>query len=134
MNGYLFIAAFSMLVGGIFSIATSSIAINCYNKNEKTKEETPSNFNFLIFNLVCAILLVLIGCISIYFAFKPSKKVVEMGGRFGLDPFVRSQSDIRSGLESDVRNQIIKEMKKNEMIQDLMKKGYNQEQILALTG
>jgi hypothetical protein len=82
MNGYLFIAAFSMLLGGIFSIATSSIAIECYNKNETIKKEKENNFNFLISNLVCAILLVIVGCLSIYFAFKPTAGVVKYGQQF----------------------------------------------------
>ena len=91
MNWYLFITAFAMFLGGLFSIATSSIAIECYNKNEQTKKEKESNFSFLISNLVCAIILVIIACTSIYFAFKPSDTVVSAGQKAGLDQFVLSK-------------------------------------------
>lgn len=76
MNWYLFIAAFSMFVGGILSIASSSIGTQCYNENPQIKEEKPDNFNFLVSNLVSAILLVILGCLSMYFAFKASSRVV----------------------------------------------------------
>jgi hypothetical protein len=57
-------------------------AIECYNKNESIKKEKENNFNFLISNLVCAILLVIVGCLSIYFAFKPTAGVVKYGQQF----------------------------------------------------
>lgn len=94
MNGYLFIAAFSMLLGGIFSIATSSIAVECYNKNESLKKEKQTNFNFVVSNLVCAIILIIVGCISIYFAFSPTEKIVSAGEKLGLSQIVLSPSSL----------------------------------------
>ena len=76
MNWYLFIAAFSMFVGGIMSIASSSIGTQCYNENPKIKEEKASNFKFLVTNLVSAIIIVILGCISMYLAFKASSRAV----------------------------------------------------------
>ncbi len=48
-----------LLVVGIFSIASSSIGINCYNKCEQVKSASKNNFNFLVINLVLSILLTL---------------------------------------------------------------------------
>jgi hypothetical protein len=66
-----FIIAISMLLGGIFSIATSSIATECYNydgKSAELKDKKQSNFNFIIVNLVSAILVVLSAFAGIYFS------------------------------------------------------------------
>lgn len=46
----------SLLVIGIFTIATSSIAIECYNKHKDFKTEKKHNFNFIIATLVMGIL------------------------------------------------------------------------------
>lgn len=72
MNTQMLLTAISLLLVGIFSIATSSIAIECYNKEEhKTfKTEKTDNFNFVIVNLVSAIVMVLVSFASIYFAFQ----------------------------------------------------------------
>lgn len=58
MNQLLAFGVF-LLVVGIVSIASSSIGINCYNKSGDLKEKNKSNFNFLVLNLVLAILLTL---------------------------------------------------------------------------
>lgn len=56
------IAACVLLVGGAFGIAASSIGIECGNYNErKYKNDRQTNFNFLVANLVCTILMVLCG-------------------------------------------------------------------------
>lgn len=60
-----------ILIGGIFSIATSSLATSCYNNDGKgtdMKAAAPNSFNFIIVNLVCAILVVLSGSAGMYFA------------------------------------------------------------------
>lgn len=68
MNSQMFLTAISLLLVGIFSIATSSIAIECYNKNETMKNEKKDNYNFIIVNLTFAILMVLVSFASAYFA------------------------------------------------------------------
>lgn len=66
MNAKLMIAASVMFLGGVFSVATSSIAIECYNKNEQTKKEKRTNFDFLVFNLISAIIVIIVASICIY--------------------------------------------------------------------
>jgi hypothetical protein len=66
----LMIAIF-MLIGGVFSIATSAIATQCYNSDGKgtdLKSASPNTFNFIIVNMVSAILVVLSAVAGIYFA------------------------------------------------------------------
>lgn len=58
MNQLLAFGVF-LLVVGIVSIASSSIGIKCYNNCSSEKENNKSNFNFLVLNLVLAILLTL---------------------------------------------------------------------------
>jgi hypothetical protein len=63
--------ALAMIIGGIFSIATSSIATECYNSDMKgvdLRDQKRNNFNFIIINLVSAILVVLSGSAGVYFA------------------------------------------------------------------
>ena len=66
------IIAIAMLIGGVFSIATSSIATECFNydagKGTDFKAANPSSFNFMIVNLVSAIVVVLSALAGIYFA------------------------------------------------------------------
>ena len=71
MEMKMMITAIALLIGGIFSIATSSIGIQCYNSDKKgadQKSESPSNFNFLVVNLVSAIVMTLIAMASMYIA------------------------------------------------------------------
>jgi hypothetical protein len=56
----------SMIVVGIFTIATSSIAIECYNKNTELKKTKKQNFNFAIATLVMGILAVLSAFVIIF--------------------------------------------------------------------
>jgi hypothetical protein len=63
--------ALARIIGGIFSIATSSIATECYNSDMKgvdLRDQKRNNFNFIIINLVSAILVVLSGSAGVYFA------------------------------------------------------------------
>lgn len=55
-----------LLIIGIFSTATSSIAIQCSNSNPEFKVEHPSNFNFIVVNLVSAVSGILIAIIGIF--------------------------------------------------------------------
>ena len=62
------ITAIAIVVAAIFGIATSSIATECFNKNESYKTEKQSNFNFVVVNLVCNIVMLLLGFGCIYMA------------------------------------------------------------------
>lgn len=69
MNTRMLSTAVAIVFAAIFGIATTSIAIECYNsQNAKIKEEKPSNFNFVVFNLVCNILMLILGFVCIYMA------------------------------------------------------------------
>lgn len=74
MNSQMFLTAISLLLVGIFSIATSSIAIECYDYKEHAtkaiKDAKKDNYTFVIVNLVFAILMVLVSFASAYFAFQ----------------------------------------------------------------
>lgn len=63
MNNQLLTVAIIMILAGIVSIATSSIGIQAYNTctSPNLKDEKPSNFNYLVLNLILAILLTLGG-------------------------------------------------------------------------
>ncbi len=56
-----FFVGLSLLVVGIFTIATSAIAIECYKKHNDFKEGKKHNFNFIIATLVMGILAILSG-------------------------------------------------------------------------
>ena len=58
MNTQLLVVGLIMLVAGIASIATSAIGIQAYNKDPQLKSDHPSNFNYLVINLILAIALV----------------------------------------------------------------------------
>jgi cytochrome bd-type quinol oxidase subunit 1 len=70
MNPKMLSTALAMLIAGIFSIATSSIAIECYNQDSSKdfKASKQNNFNFVVINLVSAIITVLLGAFCIYAA------------------------------------------------------------------
>jgi hypothetical protein len=61
-----FAIAFFILMFSVLSIATSSIAIECYNKSPELKSGKPNNYIFIIVNLVMAILLTLLCIKSMY--------------------------------------------------------------------
>ena len=68
MNVKLLIAAISLFITGILTVAVSSIAIECFNKNEGFKNEKKSNFDFTVTVLVSSIMMVIAGAGSIYLA------------------------------------------------------------------
>lgn len=70
MNTNLLGMAISGVVAAIFAIATSSIATECYDKNETFKESKKDNYNYIIVNLVSNILMLLVAIFSIYLSFK----------------------------------------------------------------
>ena len=61
MNPQLMLFAIVAFVCGIFYIASTSIGVNCYNENPSYKDKQSTNLYFLLANLGCAILLILIG-------------------------------------------------------------------------
>jgi hypothetical protein len=66
----LLFAGIGLLIGGILSLATSSISIQCYNDNEDYGNSKGSNKSFLVFNLVMAILIVVAAMPVIYYSMK----------------------------------------------------------------
>lgn len=71
-KGSFVILGLVMLFAGIFSTATTAIGIQAYNKDElsKFKEDNKNNFNFLIINLVSALLVIIIASVVMYFGIK----------------------------------------------------------------
>lgn len=68
-NIRMIVTALAIVVAAIFGIATSSIATECYNSEKKgteLKEEKKDNFNFIVINLVCNIVMLLLGFGCIY--------------------------------------------------------------------
>lgn len=65
-NIKMIMTAVAIVVAAIFGIATSSIATECFNKNESYKAEKKDNFNFVVVNLVCNIVMLLLGFGCIY--------------------------------------------------------------------
>lgn len=67
-------AGFIMLVAGTFGVAATAIGTECYNQDtesgKKFKQDKKKNFNFLVSNLVCAILLILSGSGAMYLGVK----------------------------------------------------------------
>ncbi len=61
MNVKILGAGLALLLLGILSVATSSIALECYNQNDKPKEH---NYNFTIATLVSGIVAILSGIVS----------------------------------------------------------------------
>jgi hypothetical protein len=45
-----------LLVATVFMIATSSIGTQCYNEHPDYKTQKITNFNFMVVNIVCAVL------------------------------------------------------------------------------
>ena len=85
MNQQLVAFGVFLLVVGVVSIASSSIGINCYNKCDEQKKESKNNFNFLVLNLVLAILLTLA---SIGFLYLQATQSTRLAGLSGLSGFM----------------------------------------------
>ncbi len=54
-------AGLVMLIIGVFTVAVSSISIQCFNKHKDFKTEKETNFNFTIVALASGVLTILIG-------------------------------------------------------------------------
>lgn len=68
-NTQILSTAIIFLIAGVLGIATSSIATECYDKNLAYKDSKKDNYNFVIVNLVCNILLLLLSLYSLYIGF-----------------------------------------------------------------
>jgi len=55
------------IIACIFSIASTAIGIQAINENSTWKDKHINNFNFLIINLVVAIIVFLLSCVGLYF-------------------------------------------------------------------
>jgi len=66
MNPKMLMIACATFISAIFGIAASSIATECFNKHESFKKEKESNYNFIIVNMVCNIIMLLLGGGCIY--------------------------------------------------------------------
>jgi uncharacterized membrane protein YidH (DUF202 family) len=79
MNQQLLAFGVFLLVVGVISIASSSIGINCYNNCTEQKEEKKSNFNFLVLNLVLAIVLTLAAAGFLYLVVAQPGRLASFG-------------------------------------------------------
>jgi len=74
MNIKLIFTAIFLLVIGVFNIAVSAIATECYNQDTESgrnfKASKESNFNFLITNLVSASIGIIAAVVSIVLAIR----------------------------------------------------------------
>ncbi len=52
-------------IASILSIASTSIGIQSYNKNDAWKKEHLTNFNFLVINLVVSILILILSIVAL---------------------------------------------------------------------
>lgn len=85
MNLHMLIFGFFIIATAIMSIATSSIAIQCYNKcdNPNMNTEHPRNKTFLIINLIMSIGMVFASFYIFKMAMVPSINFGGMGGLGG---------------------------------------------------
>jgi surface polysaccharide O-acyltransferase-like enzyme len=56
----------SALIAAVFGIATSAIAIECFDKNQSFKDSKKDNYVFLIVNLVFNIIMTLVSLSFFY--------------------------------------------------------------------
>lgn len=61
-------------LAAIFTIASNSIGVQCYNDNDKYKEENKSKFGFTVFCLILAILALIGGGAGMVLAFRHHDK------------------------------------------------------------
>lgn len=71
-NTSLLALSFVLLITGVFSTATSSAGIQAYDQVQLKdfKEKNINTFNFLIFNVVSGIVVILIASVGLYFGTK----------------------------------------------------------------
>jgi hypothetical protein len=68
-NSQLLSTGMIFLISGIFGIATSSIATQCYDDNKVYKDSKKDNYSFVLVNLVCNIFILLLSLYSLYLGF-----------------------------------------------------------------
>ena len=56
-------------IASIFSIASTSIGIEAFNKNEDWKKSHMGHFNFIVINLVVSILLLILSFVGLFLHF-----------------------------------------------------------------
>lgn len=61
-----------LFLSAIFYLATTGIAIQCYDKSQDLKQEKPSNYNFLIISIAFAVMQLLAAGYMIYRSFRPA--------------------------------------------------------------
>ena len=66
MNPKIISTACSLLSAGVFLVATTSIATECYNENTSFKDKKKDNFTFLVITLIVAIIMIIAAGGSIY--------------------------------------------------------------------
>lgn len=69
MNVRVIAIAIVIIIFAVFSLSTSSIGVECYNYDKPGKtlqEEKPSNLSFLVYNVVSAAFMIILGLVSIY--------------------------------------------------------------------
>jgi hypothetical protein len=69
MKNYLYMIAGLLLLAAIFSVATASIGIQCYNKCESPNmnKEHSGNKAFLVINLILSLVFLFVSMALIYF-------------------------------------------------------------------
>ena len=73
MNIKTILIGFAFLIVSVLSIASSSIAAECYNSDEKgtdLKAKKETNFKFIIYHIVGSVILVLISFMLIFIGLK----------------------------------------------------------------
>jgi len=58
-----------LIVGSLFAIASSSIGIQLFNEDSSKKSDNMTKFNFLVINLVLALLILFFGIGTIIYPF-----------------------------------------------------------------
>lgn len=72
MQSLLMMNAGLIVIIGAVLISTNSIAVQCYNDNSIYKANRATNYNWIVINLVAAILVVLYGLYQAYIAYTTS--------------------------------------------------------------
>jgi hypothetical protein len=58
------------IISGIFSIASTTIGIEAYNRNSAWKNSHMGHFNFLVINLVVSIVVLLLAFVALFLHFR----------------------------------------------------------------
>jgi uncharacterized membrane protein len=58
------------IIACIFSIASTAMGVEAYNKNDTFRKDNMHNYTFLIINLVVAIIVLLLSFVGLFLHFK----------------------------------------------------------------